>query len=42
MVHMNKAYLRLLCATAFAAAAIPALAAPAAATPADPMRIAPA
>ncbi|WP_050856051.1 lytic murein transglycosylase, partial [Bordetella pertussis] len=35
MVHMNKAYLRLLCATAFAAAAIPALAAPAAATPAD-------
>lgn len=32
---MNKAYLRLLCATAFAAAAIPALAAPAAATPAD-------
>ncbi|KDD16255.1 lytic murein transglycosylase [Bordetella bronchiseptica] len=35
MVHMNKAYLRLLCATAFAAAAIPALAAPAAAPPAD-------
>lgn len=32
---MNKAYLRLLCATAFAAAAIPALAAPAAAPPAD-------
>ncbi|MGK0556762.1 lytic murein transglycosylase [Bordetella bronchiseptica] len=35
MVHMKKAYLRLLCATAFAAAATPALAAPAAATPAD-------
>lgn len=32
---MKKAYLRLLCATAFAAAATPALAAPAAATPAD-------
>lgn len=32
---MKKAYLRLLCATAFAAAAVPALAAPAAATPAD-------